>query len=125
EARDRGEPGPAGAAGLEVVAGVMPRAVDRAVEHVAFGERTAVVRTGRAERVNLGAVAHEHDRVAADMPEQRHTFAHVGIGDSDREIRTAWRRFTCHPATLHAIAVKDRLPALDVDFELGPRAAER
>ena len=95
-ARDRRQRRAAGRAGGEVEAGVVPRAPDRAAGDQALGQRSAVVGAGRADRVDAGAVAHQHDGLVADPAEHRRAVAQLALGDALGQVRSGQLDVTTH-----------------------------
>ena len=73
--------------GLEIKAGVVPRAADRGSHDEPLGERSAVVRAGGAECMHLAGGPDEDDGLLADAAEQRHAFLDVSLGDASLKIR--------------------------------------
>jgi hypothetical protein len=70
------------AAAREIEARVVPWTMNGAAEYTAFSQRPAVMRAGRAERVDAAGVAHEHDRLAVDVTEERRTVVELALGDA-------------------------------------------
>jgi len=83
-------------AGPQVEAGVVPRAADGAVDHATLGQRAAVVCAGRPHGEDLLAVAHQQDRFAVGLTEQRSVRRDVFLRDAGRQIRTRELGFSTH-----------------------------
>jgi hypothetical protein len=60
--------------------------MNRTVEDAAFGERPAVVRARRADRMDLARIADEHDGFTARMTEERYAIAKLAISDALIEV---------------------------------------
>src|SRR5258706_4901153 len=83
---------------------MMQREMNLAFADEPFGERTAVVRAGGRDCEDLAAALHQHDRVVAEVAEERDLFAQLLFGDADGEIRTdRTGGLRAHARRLHAI----------------------
>ena len=76
-----------GRARAQIEAPVVPRAADGVAHDGALGERTAVVRAGRAHGQHVAAAPNQQHGLAGRVPEQRRVRAERLFADPRREIR--------------------------------------
>src|SRR5262249_57057283 len=67
---------------------VMPGTSHRLADDQSFGQRTAVMAAGRANREEFIAAAREQHRLVADIPADRPAVGYIRERDATREVRT-------------------------------------
>ena len=93
-AGDRVAPRPLRRAGAQIVAGVMPRAPDRAALHDALRQWPSVMRADRADGADLAPAPHQDDRFARSMAEELLAIPELPGIETGAEVRTLqllWR----------------------------------
>jgi hypothetical protein len=95
--------GAQGLASAKIKTGVMPGTSHRIVDNEALRERTIVVSALSADREQVGAAAHEQNRVLSDMADQLGAIRQFGESNSLREVRTNRCGLFCSHSVLPAI----------------------
>ena len=73
----------------------MPGTSHGVVDHEPFGERSAVVGTGRADREEFITAARQQDGFVADMPGKHVSVGEIIDRDARRQVGTGRRRLRC------------------------------